>query len=401
MTSNSPMSVLRVLVFLPLLALAGGCSYVKPYVRVDIAEPTARTGKALPQLDVAVQKAEAWARDAERLRDETSTTRRSLDLLTFGLTTASGVSLLYKGHRDLTTGFAVGAATSYTGSALFLTPQFESIYTSARDALMCVSGRAKSLESAASAANASLLRDSAPNEGVCGADASVVAARSRYRRARESLGELSRSIAATDGSARNQVEEAALSVIRALDREIANRTLNPAAVMAAAKGITPLALGIAGAPTDPGFKAKADFPDRDKKCAPEDAARIAADYDKAAKTLAALEASLSGAVNALDTLKTACTLTAPAAQALAVSQTEITVAKDAQYTITISGGSPTYQVDWVGTRPAAKDLLVVPSPDRITLVGLPSMTTEATYTLLVKDSSLVPQEKKITVKTKP
>lgn len=390
----------RVFALLALVSLSG-CAYMKPYVPLDPTNPP--SDGHMPKVSGAIAKIDGWMKSAGNLRDSTSTSQRTLNLMTFGFGFAAGASSIYGAHRDTVTGLGLAAGASYTGGALFVPADQTMLYSTAIRALVCIRTKATSLLATVESTErrrtndlrGDYIREQLKPSG-CTPQNRLKAVVENAERAH------TKAIAALDGarmadhSAANLAESAALNVVTALNDELGKRTASAEAVLAAAKSAVGMAAAIGGLPAPSALpETKALLPERVEACTASSAEEIQAIEAR----YQAIEAMVNSALNALATLDTACVFNAPAVPAFSVSQEQITLATDASYIVTVSGGRPPYSAQWVNAGPTGVSFQLV-GPGSIILSAGASAVSGGEYTLDVADSSLIPSRKSIKVKIK-
>ena len=114
------------------------------------------------------------------------------------------------------------------------------------------------------------------------------------------------------------------------------------------------------------------------------------------------KSKIDNALDGLSQLESVCTLNAPSVADLAISQDSVTLVPGAFVNVVVTGGRAPYVVIWEGTDPSGNgiDAAFVP-PNTVRLSASSKLTTAASYTLDVQDSSLSGRLKKIAVTAKP
>jgi hypothetical protein len=377
--------------------LAAGCAYVQPYVKLyqDAVPAAPEVVAAMPQVTQSLRSLDTWAVAVENLHGKTGEQHRMLDLVTFGLTLGAAAAPIYKAHVDLITGLAIGAGATYLGNTLFVPMEQVQLYGAALRSLDCVHGRGNALRlSVAPEADVQTLasayakfRDSIP--GTC----SFAALDTAFIGAEDSL----RRVLAVDFSAGQKLTAAGRNVVLTLNEELDRRAPSPAAIVAAAKSAVSLAVP-AAAPTEDKAKAAAMMVGKQRAVEPCTPAHVVQLAQRTAYYVSR-KAALDGALDSLGELDTACVFNVSPVSVLALSQESVVLAAGSVVNIVVSGGRPPYFANW-SSEPGDVVSLARSAPNIVSVRAAKTIAADASFTLIVSDSSLSERSKTVAVATK-
>ena len=398
--------VLLLLVAVPLFT---GCSYLSPYVALTpTVEKQSPDPAKMPQLASATASIDAWMTSTENLRAEVTTTRRALDLATFGLLTAAGVKTVHGSSANAIKNLALGGAGAYSASSLFLPAAQSTVYGNGTVALQCLRSRAIGVQSAVITAavvenNTTLEQDVKATFGQCSADPVTAGNLTDAINARSmALGMLT-SVRATDGAVANKVKNAAINVVVTLNAQLDTLSPDPAALLGSARSIGTIALGLVAAPAAPGGAAVGAGAIAPASVCNLPTAAVAALNQRLITRKVEYQGyadSLSEAVNAVGDLSTACTVSALVVAPLSLSQDHVIVSQDVTFNIIVSGGREPLQQPTFDTSSGDGVRATLVPPRTIVVSGTSKITAGKTYKVQVKDNSSSAGMATLTIDTK-
>jgi len=382
-------------------ALLSGCkSYLEPYVPLDPPTGALPTQTAMPNVERAVQSLDLWRTDAESKHNDLTKTTRQYNVATFGLAAGAGIAPVYNAYKDLISALAIGAGTAYTANTLFFPTDQASLYSAAHVAFTCLRNKGQSVLSAMSpdkslAAFDATYSNLLSSVSSCQGQPGQVKLEEAYKSARDSFERAS----AADYGAGEQLREAGRNIASSLNQELDKRAASPAAILAAAKGVSAFNVPPGSTASAAANNARALLVGiRGPPCSPADQDRMAAQT----KAYLDRKSKIDNALDGLSQLESVCTVNAPSVADLAISQDSVTLVPGAFVNVVVTGGRAPYVVIWEGTDPSGNgiDAAFVP-PNTVRLSASSKLTTAASYTLDVQDSSLSGRLKKIAVTAKP
>ena len=363
-----------------------GCAYFRPYITLQPTPKAVVDEKdPMPQVKQALNEVIQWQKDSEKRRDELTTVRRSLDLLTFGLTVGAGATAAFGGSSDWVAGLGIGAATTYTGSSLFLPNDQAALYDAASAAFVCIRSKAEFFHAVAVQGQSRLqaYRDQLENSKCDGTE---------YADAKKEfdLTEInSREYIATDPLSASKIREAARNTAIAANTEIKNHSLRPDTVFNAAKSAIQLGAGFTRsvAPLTQPAMAKLGLP----PCQPPQTDQLRSVEENSKR----LRTELAAALNSLDSLTSSCAFVVPQIQPLVVSQESISISSKQRFNLHIEGGRSPYLFEWI--RQPGNVSAEMSGPQTIAIIAAETPSGEGE--LRVLDSQAIPQSKIVSVKT--
>jgi hypothetical protein len=385
---------LIVLVF----ALQWGCAYVNPLLdAVPTSRPDEKGGASMPLLWAALADADVRIAAMEAKRNATVWTARLLDLLTFGFASGAAYAALTQTHAQSVLNLGIAAAATYTGSTLFAPTDVANVYQAGIMALACVANRGSTLRSAVERYGAQVAIDDAKQlpaqlaDG-CRPDQEVL---SEALAAQDKAKRLLDYAIGADPEEASRVRQASNGVLNAVNREVLKRSNSPDVIFAAARGLVAHSTGNV-------IEARSQSISIGTERARLPACNSAVNQrirDFTA-TYAEIGKNVTAAMNAMASLDTSCVLEPLATEALTLSNEEVTVTKDASFSVLISGGRPPYAIapSGAGSKDVSVQLIV---PRTIVVTGLSTIKGESgPFTYEVKDNSVITSPKALKILTK-
>lgn len=390
------------------MALAlSGCSYLQPYVKKNVTGDAAPAGDTMPLTRQSISRLDKWIIEVDKSHESASDWRRGMNLVTFGLVAATGVSALRSSASTNKTGnLALASGAVYTGSSLFLPNEQGNLYNGANTALLCIRERVSGLHSSVAARSAQLemdlptqYKDAVYTPTSCTIDAATQAHVDAAETARQGAIAAVAQTRAADPAVARKAENAGLNVIHALNTQIDLLSPSPDAILAAAKSSVAVANGLASPPAP-----------RPAAAAGVQAAAICtpvaeAEVNKLRVRLVALQTSYDGVLtsvaqqlNSVAALDSACTLAPLQLAPVTLNTGEITLTKESKSVVEISGGTGAYHWNPVGTFPADIDVGIFGST--IVVLGKSTIAAGQTYLLSIRDSSAAPRPVQLKIITK-
>jgi hypothetical protein len=392
------------------IALAG-CSYTQPYVKKDVTGDAAPAGDPMPLTRQAISRLDKWVVEVDKSHDRASDWRRGMNLLTFGLVSATGISALRSKSVNQTRNLAIGSGVAYTGTSLFLPSDQITLYNSANTALLCIQGRVSSLYSSVASQSAQLAmalpaqyKDAVYTAGTCPIDAATQAHVDAAEAARQGAIAAVGQARAADPSVSRKAESAGLNVIHTLNTQMDVLSPSLDAILAAAKSSVAVANGLVAAPPAAATATATPKPAAIAAvCRPVPAEEV----DKLRIRLSALQTSyeavqttMAQQLNAVAALDTACTLAPLQLAPVALSQSEITVTKDTNFNVVVTGGTGTYFWNAIGDAIPADIVVNLAPGGTLMLIGKATVAAGKSYTLSIRDSSAAPKPVLLKITTK-
>ena len=406
--SNIVVSRFAVAIGLLLLANAmSGCSYMNPYVKKDVTPVPAISGDVMPRSKEALSRVDKWLAAIEKSHDDASQMRRGLNLLTFGLASGTAIASLRGLSTHTISNMAMGAGVTYTGTNLFVPNDQIALYNSASAALSCIKGRAWPLRSYVVTQTAQLtvprpllLKEEVLTPSGCTPD---TATQAQLDAAEAARGAAITSIAqaeVADEAVAAKVEDAGRNVVQVLNDQLDLLAPSTDAILASAKSSVAVANGLIGSPpASPTPKPAGPS----TACSPASGAavdKLRAHLNTMQTSYEAIPTTVAQQLNVVASLDTACTLARLQLAPVTLSQSEITIGKDTNFNVVVSGGTGTYFWTPVGSA-LPGDIVVNLTPGgTLMIIGKSTVAAAQTYTLSIQDSSVAgkPVTLKITTK---
>lgn len=383
-----------------------GCSYLQPYVKKDVTGNAAPAGDLMPLSQQAISRLDKWIAEVDKSHDKASNWRRGMSLLTFGLVSATGIASLRSSSTNEIKNLAIGSGVVYMGTSLFLPNEQITLYNSASTALLCIRGRVSSLHSTVAAQSAQLAtalpsqyKDAVFTPSFCGADAATQAHVDAAEAARQAAIAAIGQARAADPAVSRKAEDAGLNVVHTLNTQMDVLAPSMDAILAAAKSSVAIANGLGAPPPAPGGgpAVKPAVP-----CAPVPAAeveKLRVGLSALQTTYEAVQTTIAQQLNAVSALDSACTLAPLQLAPVALSQSEITIAKDTNFNVVVSGGTGTYY--WTSIGENLSDIVVNLAPGgTLMIIGKSTVVAGKNYTLSIRDSSAAPKPVLLKITTK-
>jgi hypothetical protein len=393
----------------------GACAVFQPYPNLPTPALLKTCPANFPSVCQAAQEIDAFRADKiEHRRNETTATRASLTLLTFGAAAAAGASALYGAHRDLVLGLGLGAAGTYSLASLYVPASKTQMYNAANSALRCVvtnglspvgthdilAAKRRTLDPAKSRVDDAL-------------DVLPAAQKDRREKANAALGQLARAdlnlagLRSMDAAIANNMVAARDKIIEALATELEKSEPSIQAFFEAGTNVPGVASSFVrsapapvSAPAAPAGPAAAP----PQTGVPKMTVREAEDVlDTYTPIIAATAAEINSAVaeenNRVNQLSKSCAPTFAAVAKLAASQTSVTLGKDARHVINFTGGKMPLSCNWIGKQPKPGEIDCITLGNGVALVTGQTLSA-GNYTLVVRDSQAAPNEVEIAVEAK-
>lgn len=400
--------VARIFRLTPILlaAVLTSCAYINPYVTGDPPHRAPPASADLRELSAAVNYVDGLLAETQERYRAAGLGGRYLDLLSFGLATGAGVKIIHGSSTRSATNLGLGAAAAYTGSTLFLPRTQLEIYREGARVLSCVRERAVEVmsvtHSASSRSNSDI--DSTANAvfGGCQIPASTSAKIITAKRAQAELAATITDVRGADHAMFQRVTTSATRARDEMNKQIDGTRPDPGAILTAAQGLGPMAMNLtAVAPSGPAMMqvAGGGCP---RPPSAEEVEKLDDWIDGRADNADKLRQALVKAVNGMAEIDAACVVAALPVTVMTLSQSKLTVVKDATYNVIVTGGrEPLLQPRFIGAQPSANTVLVnLVAPRTLVVTGGSAISGTATFTLQVIDSSLVPNKVELTVETK-
>ena len=389
------------------LAATSGCTFISPYVRLNPAvEPVpAEPNSAMPQLAKATAQLDFWVAETERQRSTATTTRRALDLLSFGLLAGAGVKVAHAGSANAIRNYSMGAAGAYSAGALFVPREQVAAYGDGTQALQCLRTRGKSLLAIVTEVTKDDKDDKddqfrrRANELFGGAGCVDDATRSKLAAVEHAQATARAALAAARGadlSAATKLRSAGENVVIALNKQLDALEPSSEAILGSARSLGQIAAGLA--PEAPAASAATTGlplpPPQDSPCPDPDKAalsRLQSDIDAKAADYARRTQSLGQALNAVGDLDASCVFAVEAVPPLALSQDHVVIAKDSSFNVIVSGGREPLRPPVVIGSPSPDQVRVVlVAPRTIVVTGLSKLAAGTHVEVRITDAAAVP-----------
>lgn len=391
----------RILLGLTCLTVMSGCStYFNPTVGLLAPESVQeKPTKGMPGLSEVVGETDKKIQLLEEKRNSSLTTNRALGVTTFGLGLGSAAYGLYGSHAHAMKNLAMAAGATYIGSSLFAPLAQTEIYQAGIEALSCINGKARRTRNQVNEITQDLT-DAPPLTSQdfpkCVPDQTKL---NRQKVAYEKAQLLAKTAAAKDRSLAGVARNASNNVLQELDKQLIGLTPSPDAILNAAKTLIPAGgISVSGESTSSTGTTNAnpltgitlmrqkiagilDIPEI-PPCDDQENSRLV-DHET---NYQAIAKSLTEAMNYMDDLSSACTLSAKTTAALSLSQEEITLTKDTKFiNVVINGGREPYLLSQPQDIPGIYANLI--QPRTINIVPDAAKIKAGEYKIEIRDSS--------------
>lgn len=392
----------------------GGCStYFHPTIGMLSAPPVPETAvKNMPNLAEVVKASNKKLEDLETHRDSSLTTNRRLGVATFGLGVAAAGYGLYGSHAHAMKNLALASGVTYMGSSLFAPQAQTDIYQAGILALACINNKA-SPTLYQLGENIQLVNDTQPHSPEslkCTPDSAKLAKQNAaYEKAKEAAN-LART---SDPRLADIARSASNNVLQELDRQLISLTPSPDAILNAAKTLVSssgvsLSTGSSGqsSPASPaGTTGARNYmymqqpSDTPPSLIPACNAEQNKLLDERTANYQAMANALTAAMNLMDDLSTACTLSTKAVAAITLSQEEVTLTKDIKFVnVVIRGGREPYLLTQQEIPGVTVNLI---QPNTLNIIVTDAAKLKAgSQNLEIRDSSTVTTPKQLRIVAK-
>lgn len=406
---------------LPILILAialSGCAYVNPVVDVvKRSAPTNNDKNTMPVLAASIESTDEVIAILENKRNDTLYTGRILDFVTFGSGAGAAGYALSGGHTMAVRNLTFGAGASYAGSTLFASTDVALIYNAGVSALSCVSGKAAALRGTAIRYKPQLEANLVDSQldSLTPSDCTPSPELKKQLDSAYAVADKTKltltAVLAADQDEAQRLLSATNNVILAVNQQVLAHANSPEAILAAAKGLAPHAIGTstaskATAPAPLALPAPAGKfggyakPKPLPACTKENTDQYSGLASQFISNYTAIDAALSAAMNSMSALDTGCSFTAPATVDLTLSQDTVDIGKDMRFNVIVAGGHPPYSLVSVGDESMDMDVQLI-APNTITITGKSTIASDkGPYLFNVKDSSIIANLKQLKVSTK-
>lgn len=364
----------------------------------------------MPLSKQAISRLGKWIAEVDKSHENASNWRRGMNLLTFGLVSATGISALGSASANSTRNLAIASGAAYTGTSLFLPSDQIALYNSASTALLCIKGRVSSLYSSVAAQSAQLAmdlpsqyKDAVYNASSCAIDADTQAHVDAAEAARQAAMAAVGQARAADPSVSQKAESAGLNVIHTLNTQMDVLSPSLDAILAAAKSSVAVANGLVAPPPAPAAATPTVKPAGGTSCTrvpPEEVNKLRVRLSALQSSYETVQTTIAQQVNVVAALDSACTLAPLQLAPIALSQSEITIAKDINFNVVVSGGTGTYYWNSVGAAIPADIVVNLAPGGTLMIIGKSTVAAGQSYTLSIRDSSAAPKPVLLKITTK-
>lgn len=389
----------------------GACAVFQPYPNLPATALPASCPGTFPSVCKAAQDIDTFrSSEIEHRRNETTATRASLTLLTFGAAAAAGASALYGAHRDLILGLGLGAAGTYSLASLYVPASKTMMYNATNGALRCVVTNALSPVGAydiLSAKRKTLDQTKTLVEQALSVISTGAAQKDRRDKANAALGQLARAdlnlvgLKSMDAAIANNMIAARDKIMSALATELEKSEPSLQAFLDAGTNLPGAASSFVR--SAPPLATPAPPPSGPAALPPMTVPRAEEVLDTYTPVLATTAAEINSAIadenNKIDNMSKSCAPTFAVIPKLAASQTSVTLGKDARHVINFAGGKMPLSCSWTGPQPKSGEIDCITLGNGVALVTGTTLSA-GKYTLLVRDSQAAPNEVEIAVETK-
>lgn len=331
-----------------------------------------------------------------------------MNLLTFGLVSATGTSALGSASTNVTRDLAIALGVAYTGTSLFLPSDQIGLYNSANLALLCIMGRVSSLYSRVAAQSAQLAvdlpsqyKDAVYTATSCAIDAATHAQVDTAEAARQSAMTAVRQARAADPSVSMKAENAGLNVIHTLNTQMDVLSPSLDAILAAARSSVAVANGLVASPPAPA--ATAGTPKPAAICTPvpsEELNKLRVRLIALQTSYEAVQTTIAEQLNAVAALDSACMLAPLQLSPIALSQSDIAITKDTDFNVVVSGGTGSYYWNPVGAAIPGDIVINLAPGGTLMIIAKSTLAVGQSYTLSIRDSSAAPMPVLLKIATK-
>lgn len=361
----------------------------------------------MPLSQQAISRLDKWIAEVDKSHDKASDWRRNMNLLTFGLVSATGIASLRSASTNKIKNLAMGSGVAYTGTSLFLPSEQITLYNSANTALLCIRGRVSSLHSSVAAQSAQLAtalpsqyKDAVFTTSSCAADAATQAHVDAAEAARQAAIAAIGQARAADPAVSRKAEDAGLNVVHMLNTQMDALAPSTDAILAAAKSAVAIANGLAAPPSAAGATGVRAAALGCTPVAKEDVDKLRTRLTALQTTYEAVQTTIAQQVNAVAALDTACTLAPLQLAPIALSQSDITITKDTNFNVVVSGGTGAYHWTPVGAAIPADIVINMAPGGTLMIIAKSTLAAGHTYTLSIRDSSAAPKPVLLKITTK-
>lgn len=387
-------------------SLTGCSTYFNPTVGMLTAPQIPEQTKLhMPNLAAVVNDSNAKLTVLEGKRNSSLQTNRALGVTTFGLGLAAAGYGLYGSHAHAMKNLALASGATYVGSSLFAPLGQTEIYHAGIQALSCINDKASRTLYQIDE-KIQLLNTTHP---LSLGDFSCIpnpARLARQNMAYEKAMATASTAQSSDQSLAGIARSASNNVLQELDKQLIGLTPSPDAILNAAKTLLPgggggltastgLQASIASVSAE-GLRTKSAEITMTAKlpCSDEENSRL----DERSSNYQAIANSLIEAMNYMDDLSTACTLSSKTIAPIALSQEEVTVTKDIKFVnIVISGGREPYLLTQQDIPGISVNLIF---PKTINIITDAAKLKAGDHNIEIRDSSTVTTPKILKIHVK-